>query len=134
MQHVIAAWTALSAATSPMRSQADRSGREAAALGHFAWEIKHFQYQAMYPLSMPLHQDTRGNVSFHLSNPALAYESQCSASSSQPFGHFHGATPLACSEEPEATTTQTIFEFKSLRGTLNIEQTWVCSDEDPQWP
>ena len=125
MQHAIAVLTTVSVAASPMRTWTNATGCQVATLGNFAWEIRNFDHQVL---------DARGNVSFDLSNPALSHTSQCSASDSQPFGGFYGTIPYMCADGPLGTTTQTTFDFNSLSRALNINQTWVCSDEDPQWP
>ncbi|KAK6829376.1 hypothetical protein PG987_009960 [Apiospora arundinis] len=125
MQHAIAVLTTLSAAASPMRSRTNATGCQAATLGNYSWEIRNFYHQVL---------NARGHLSFDLSNPALLHASQCSASDSQPFGGFYGTIPYKCADGTEGTTTQTTFDFNSLSRTLNINQTWVCRDEDPQWP
>ena len=122
MQHAIAVLTTLSAAASPMRSRTNATGCQAATLGNFSWEIRNFDHQVL---------NARANLSFDLSNPALSHTSQCSASDSQPFGGFYSTIPYTCTDGPEGTTTQTTFGFNSLSRRLNINQTWVCSDEDP---
>ncbi|KAK8869230.1 hypothetical protein PGQ11_007808, partial [Apiospora arundinis] len=47
---------------------------------------------------------------------------------------FTFSMPLTCTDGPEGPTTQTAFDFNSASRTLNINQKWDCSDDDPQCP
>ncbi|KAK7937534.1 uncharacterized protein PG986_014402 [Apiospora aurea] len=114
MQHATAVLTTLSAAALPMRSGTNAIGCQAATLGNYSWEIRNFYHQVL---------NTRGHLSFDLSNPVLLHASQCSASDSQPFSGFYGTIPYKCADGTEGTTTQTTFDFNSLSRTLNINQT-----------
>ncbi|KAH9886144.1 hypothetical protein F4778DRAFT_759142 [Xylariomycetidae sp. FL2044] len=117
----------------------DNPGCQAAGFGgDFAWTVKDFDYHASYIFTTPAHQNSWGYVSFNLSNPALAYEAQCSAASSQLSDFFYGNFPYTCTV-PDAdaggsTTTETTFDFSRPSGVLDVNQTWVCSDADPQYP
>ncbi|KAK8065499.1 hypothetical protein PG997_012246 [Apiospora hydei] len=136
MQSFVIALAALLplAAASPIGRRDDNKGCSAAAFHGFAWEVKNFDYHASYIFSTPAHQNSWGYVNFSLSNPALLYDVQCSADSSQLSDFFYGNIPYSCTGGPNGTTTQTTFDFSRPSGQLNISQTWVCSDEDPQWP
>lgn len=74
-----------------------------------------------------------GYVNFNLTNPALEYKASCSATSNQLSDFFYGNFPYTCTS-PNGTSAETTFDFSRPSGELNINQTWSCSDQDPQFP
>lgn len=107
----------------------------------FAWSVAGFDYHASYTFTTPAHQNSWGYVSFNLSNPALAPAvAVCSASSNQLSDFFYGTMAYRCAL-PDGTAIvgggrggQATFDFSRPSGVLNINQTWSCHDQDPQYP
>ncbi|KAK6077109.1 hypothetical protein SCUP234_06848 [Seiridium cupressi] len=108
-------------------------GCQAASFGNFSWTVEDFDYHASYVFTTPAHQNSWGYVNFNLTNPALTYKSSCSGTSNQLSDFFYGTMPYTCTS-PDGTSAKTTFDFSRPSGTLNVNQTWVCSDQDPQWP
>ncbi|KAI0887614.1 uncharacterized protein GGS22DRAFT_157609 [Annulohypoxylon maeteangense] len=108
-------------------------GCQAASFGNFAWQVENFDYHASYIFTTPAHQNSWGYVNFNLTNPALEYKAVCSATSNQLSDFFYGTMAYNCTV-PDGSTTKTTFDFSRPSGALNVNQTWTCSDEDPQYP
>ncbi|KAI3320444.1 hypothetical protein HD806DRAFT_538281 [Xylariaceae sp. AK1471] len=108
-------------------------GCTSTSFGDFSWTIKSFTYRASYIFTTPAHQNSWGYVNFNLTNPALLGEVACSAQSSQLYDFFYGNFNYNCIL-PTGSTTKTSFDFNRPSGQLDINQTWTCSDEDPQYP
>ncbi|KAI5918422.1 hypothetical protein F4810DRAFT_715515 [Camillea tinctor] len=123
------------AAAAPLLGARDSStpGCSDASFNGFAWAIEGFDYHASYIFTTPAHQNSWGYVNFNLSNPAVGYTAQCSASSNQLSDFFYGTMVYTC-ESPEGSTTETTFDFSRPSGLLHVNQSWVCSDADPQYP
>lgn len=127
---LLASAAAVSAAPAAPRDA--NPGCTAASLGNFDWSIGEFVYNKSITFSTPAHQIASGVVQFNLTNPALAYPAVCEAYSTQLSDFFYGNIIYNCtSEGPETTTT---FAFNAPAGTLDVNQTWTCSDKDPQYP
>lgn len=110
----------------------DTPGCQAASM-NLTWTVEDFDFHASYIFTTPAHQNSWGYASFNLTNPALAYKSACSAQSDQLSDFFYGTQIFTCSE-PDGSTTKTTFDFSRPVNTVDVNQTWVCSDLDPQWP
>ncbi|TPX14772.1 uncharacterized protein E0L32_005167 [Thyridium curvatum] len=110
-------------------------GCQAASMGDFEWKITGFDYHASYIFTTPAHQNSWGYVNFNVSNPALAYHATCSATSNQLSDFFYGTVNYKCTN-PEGTpaSTVTTFAWNYPAGKLDLNQTWTCSDLDPQYP
>ncbi|KAI1855700.1 hypothetical protein JX266_000565 [Neoarthrinium moseri] len=109
------------------------AGCQAKSQKDFQWTVENFDYHASYIFTTPAHQNSWGYVNFNLTNPALEYKASCSASSSQLSDFFYGTMAYNCTV-PDGSTTKATFDFNRANGELNINQTWVCSDLEPQWP
>ncbi|KAL1900537.1 hypothetical protein Sste5346_002260 [Sporothrix stenoceras] len=107
-------------------------GCTAASLGNFDWSIAEFVYNKSIVFSTPAHQIDNGIVQFNLTNPALAYPAVCQAYSTQLSDFFYGNIIYNCTSEGDETTTT--FAFNAPAETLDVNQTWTCSDKDPQYP
>ncbi|KAI1339372.1 hypothetical protein F5Y15DRAFT_384107 [Xylariaceae sp. FL0016] len=106
-------------------------GCQAASFGDFEWTIQTFSYNLSYVYTTPAHHNDYGSIGFDLANPALEYQTTCEASSSSISTLFlvnHDCTML------NGSTTETTFSFSQSSGLLDVNQTWVCSNEDPQYP
>lgn len=124
-----------SAATIPAKAARDANpGCTAASFGTFDWSIGEFVYNKSITFSTPAHQIDSGIVQFNLTNPALAYPAVCQAYSTQANDFFYGTQVYTCTVPEEDATTETTFTFNAPSGALNINQTWTCSDKDPQYP
>lgn len=108
-------------------------GCQKASFGNFTWTLEDFDFHSSYIFTTPAHQNSWGYVNFNLSNPALTYKTSCSAQSSQLSDFFYGTQEYTCSQ-PDGTSAVTTFDFSRPGGTLNVNETWVCADQDPQWP
>ncbi|KAI0126791.1 hypothetical protein BJ170DRAFT_684372 [Xylariales sp. AK1849] len=116
-----------------LNTRDSNAGCQAASQGTFAWTVEDFDYHASYIFTTPAHQNSWGYVNFNLTNPALEYKASCSAASDQLSDFFYGTMPYTCTE-PDGSTTESTFDFSRPSGQLNINQTWVCSDQDPEYP
>ncbi|TGJ86636.1 hypothetical protein E0Z10_g2105 [Xylaria hypoxylon] len=108
-------------------------GCTAISFGDFAWTIENFAYYASYTFSTPAHQISGGDVTFNLTNPAFPEKVSCTAYSTWLSDFFYGNINYNCSV-PEGSGTKTSFSFSWPSRQLNINQTWSCDDEDPQYP
>ncbi|KAI1486745.1 hypothetical protein F5X96DRAFT_215636 [Biscogniauxia mediterranea] len=122
------------AAAAPLLGARDSStpGCSDASFNNFAWAIEDFDYHASYIFTTPAHQNSWGYVNFNLTNPALGYEAKCSAASNQLSDFFYGTMAYTCSSPED--NTETTFDFSRPSGLLHVNQSWVCSDADPQYP
>ncbi|KAI1306662.1 hypothetical protein F5Y03DRAFT_354117 [Xylaria venustula] len=109
------------------------AGCTAASFGDFAWTIEDFTYHAGYVFSTPAHQISSGTVAFNLTNPAFPEIVSCTAYSTWLEDFFYGNINYNCAV-PEGSSARTSFSFSRPSGELNINQTWTCDDEDPQYP
>lgn len=108
-----------------------------ASFRDFHWTVKDFDYHASYIFTTPAHQNSWGYVNFTLVHSALLYTAQCSAASNQLSDFFYGTVPYNCAFPEDATPspgTGAKFDFSRPSGLLEVNQTWVCSDADPQYP
>jgi hypothetical protein len=104
-----------------------------AASSNLTYTVEDFDFHASYIFTTPAHQNSWGYASFNLTNPALTYKSSCSAQSNQLSDFFYGNQIFTCTE-PDGSTTKTTFDYNRVTGQLDFNQTWICSDQDPQWP
>ncbi|KAF3765651.1 hypothetical protein M406DRAFT_356003 [Cryphonectria parasitica EP155] len=119
--------------TLPQRDDASStSSCSATSFDEAGWTIEDFDYHASYVFSTPAHQNSWGYASFNLTNPAVPDTvASCSASSDQLEDFFYGTVWYDCAGSDAAPAT---FAFSRPSGELDINQTWVCDDEDPQYP
>ncbi|KAI0481348.1 hypothetical protein GGR56DRAFT_672365 [Xylariaceae sp. FL0804] len=110
-------------------------GCQAASMGSFQWTVAGFAYNASTIYTTPAHSVNDATASFALENPALTYNSSCAAENDVLGGAFYGNQAYTCTEPANATdTTHTTFTFDSSTSLLSVNQTWECSDQDPQYP
>jgi hypothetical protein len=130
----LAAVLPLAAAAPYGVSQRDSNpGCTSTSFGDFSWTIKSFTYHASYIFTTPAHQVPSGTVSFNLTNPAILGEVTCSAYSDQLTDFFYGNFNYNCNV-PSGSSAKTSFAFNRPTGRLDLNQTWTCSDDDPQYP
>ncbi|KAK5635992.1 hypothetical protein RRF57_011704 [Xylaria bambusicola] len=103
------------------------------SFGDFAWTIEDFTYHAGYVFSTPAHQISSGSVDFNITNPAFSEKVSCTAYSTVLTDFFYGNMNYNC-DVPEGSGIGTSFSFSRPLNQLNINQTWTCSDEYPQYP
>ncbi|KAI0455160.1 hypothetical protein F5B21DRAFT_473097 [Xylaria acuta] len=108
-------------------------GCTALSFGDFSWTIEDFTYSASYHFTTPAHQVSSGAVNFNLTNPALPEKVTCTAYSTWLSDFFYGNINYNC-QAPDGSSTETSFAFSRPSGLLNVNQTWTCTDEDPQYP
>ncbi|KAI0503103.1 hypothetical protein F5B22DRAFT_574250 [Xylaria bambusicola] len=108
-------------------------GCTAISFGDFAWTIEDFTYHAGYTFSTPAHQISSGTVAFNITNPAVSEKVSCTAYSTWLTDFFYGNINYDC-EVPEGSGVGTSFSFSRPMNQLKVNQTWTCSDEDPQYP
>ncbi|KAI1362229.1 hypothetical protein F5Y08DRAFT_279408 [Xylaria arbuscula] len=110
------------------------TGCTSTSFGDFAWAIEDFTYHAGYIFSTPAHQISSGSVAFNITNPAYPEEKvSCTAYSTWLQDFFYGNINYNC-DVPEDSGITTSFSFSRPSGQLNINQTWSCNDQDPQYP
>ncbi|KAI1277743.1 hypothetical protein F5Y07DRAFT_84602 [Xylaria sp. FL0933] len=130
---ITAALPLVAAAPYSLSPRDNYPGCTAISFGDFAWTIEAFTYHASYIFSTPAHQISGGTVDFNLTNPAFPEKVSCSAYSTQLQDFFYGTFNYQCAV-PEGSSTKTSFSYSRPSGELNINQTWTCDDEDPQYP
>ncbi|KAI0427345.1 hypothetical protein F5Y09DRAFT_316446 [Xylaria sp. FL1042] len=130
---ITAALPLVAAAPYGLNPRDSPQGCTATSFGDFAWIIEDFTYHAGYIFSTPAHQVSSGSVAFNLTNPALSETVSCTAYSTWLQDFFYGNINYNCAV-PEGSSTKTSFSFSRPSGQLNINQTWTCDDEDPQYP
>ncbi|KAI0112080.1 hypothetical protein GGR51DRAFT_54827 [Nemania sp. FL0031] len=115
-------------------SSRDSSDCNSVSLGDFSWNIEAFTFYSSDVYTTPAHEVASASIKFNLTNPALPEKVQCTASSAA-FGgiYFLGNINYSCAA-PAGSKTLTNFNFSQIKNTLNINQTWTCSDEDTQSP
>ncbi|KAJ8119664.1 hypothetical protein ONZ43_g3435 [Nemania bipapillata] len=116
-----------------LNSRDSPAGCSSKSFGDFAWAISNFNYHASYVFSTPAHQIDSGTVGFNLTNTALSETVACTAYSLQLQDYFYGNINYNCTAA-EGSSTSTTFSYSRPSGQLNINQTWTCDDEDPQYP
>jgi hypothetical protein len=122
------------AAPSGLTPRDDNPGCQDKSFNNFEWSVEDFDYHASYIFTTPAHQNSWGYASFNLTNPALTYKATCSASSNQLSDFFYGTVNYECTVPDPESPTGTTFSFNRPSGQLDLNQTWVCSDQDPQYP
>jgi hypothetical protein len=120
------------AAPRGLGSRGGYPGCTAVSFSDFAWNVEDFTYHASYTFSTPAHQISSGTVDFNITNPAFPDKVSCSAYSTQLSDFFYGNFVYQC--EQEGAKTKTTFDFSRPSGRLDVNQTWTCTDEDPQYP
>ena len=98
----------------------------------FEWTISNVVYNTSIVQTTPAHQIPNGVVQFNLTNPALTYTAACVGYSTQLSEFFYGDIIYTCTEPSDATTTT--FTFNAGTSQLNVNQSWVCSDESAEYP
>jgi hypothetical protein len=131
---IVAILPLAAAAPSGVLPRDDNPGCQAASFGDFQWTVEEFDYHASYIFTTPAHQNSWGYVNFNLSNPALTYQASCSARSNQLSDFFYGTMNYECTVPDPESPTYTTLSFSRPSGRLDVNQTWVCSDQDPQYP
>lgn len=120
---------------SPVAARDYPTGCTDSSFGDFSWEVEGFDYHASYIFTTPAHQNSWGYASFNLSNPALPYRAACSATSNQLSDFFYGNLWYNCSVPDGADGGgDATFAFNRASGQLDVNQTWSCDDQDPQYP
>ncbi|KAM7186216.1 hypothetical protein V8F20_011486 [Naviculisporaceae sp. PSN 640] len=117
------------------------TGCSATSFGGFQWGISSFVFNSSVVFTTPAHQNSWGFVNFDVTNPAVTAANGgngdsvavCSASSNRINDFFYGDLPYTCTSTPGDGRTTT-FEFDVASGQLNLNESWVCSDVDPQFP
>lgn len=116
----------------------DSAGCSETSFGDFEWSIQDFYYHASYTFTTPAHQNSWGYVDFNLSNPAVPdLLASCNAASNQLSDFFYGTMQYNCTfdgQVGEPGPAPAKFTFSRPSGELDIEQKWVCRDQDPQYP
>ncbi|KAI1735389.1 hypothetical protein F4680DRAFT_453076 [Xylaria scruposa] len=103
------------------------------SFGDFSWTIEEFTFHASYIFSTPAHQISSGTVAFNLTNPAFPEKVTCTAYSTWLQDFFYGNINYNCAV-PEGSGIESSWSFSRPSGELNVNQTWTCTDEDPQYP
>lgn len=125
----------LSATASPISPRAAEATEATEAAGcsdisfkSMSWTARNFDFHASYIFTTPAHQNSWGYASFDLFNPADQSTTHCDAASSQLSDFFYGTVQYKCND------TRSSFDFNRASGQLRVKQSWVCSDQDPQYP
>lgn len=102
----------------------------------FEWTVEDFDYHASYVFSTPAHQNSWGYVNFNLSNPAVPdVVASCSAASDQLEDFFYGTFWYDCTFNGTTSgPAPATFNFNRPTGELDVNQTWICDDADPEYP
>ncbi|KAL2132845.1 hypothetical protein VTI74DRAFT_3244 [Chaetomium olivicolor] len=94
-----------------------------------SWTASNFDFQASVIYTTPAHLGLAdGYASFDLFNPADQSTTHCHAASHQFPDFFYGTVQYKCDD------TRSSFDFNRVSGQLRVNQSWVCSDRDPQHP
>lgn len=103
---------------------------------NFAWTVQDFAYHASEVFSTPAHQNSWGYVNFNLSNPAVPdVVASCSAASDQLEDFFYGTLWYDCTFNGTISgPAPATFAFNRPTGELDVNQTWTCDDQDPEYP
>jgi hypothetical protein len=128
---ILVAMSPLTVASPYGASPRDTSCCTSASSGAFSWTIEAFDYHSSETFTTPAHEVASGYVDFKLNNPALPEEVHCAATSSVVTNYFYGDVNYACNA-PAGSQTKTSFTFNALNKGLSINQTWTCSDGNPQ--
>lgn len=116
-------------------------GCSAISFGGFKWGISNFVFNSSVIFTTPAHQNSWGYVNFDVINPAVTAANAgngdsvavCTAASNRINDFFYGDQPYTCTSAPgDGRTTK--FEFDRTSGLLELNESWVCSDVDPQFP
>lgn len=141
MYRVISAFVAYAAyvACTPLeKATRDSAGCSETSFGDFEWTVEDFDYHASYIFTTPAHQNSWGYVNFNLSNPAVPdLLASCNAASSQLSDFFYGTMQYNCTFDGQVGQpgpAPAKFTFNRPSGELDIDQKWVCRDQDPQYP
>jgi hypothetical protein len=116
-------------------------GCTATSFSAWAWSLSDFYFHSSVIFSTPAHQIDGGWVSFTLTNPAVAGVTfDCEAESTQLQDWFYGDQWYVCTGkgdgagEAPANETKAQFRYDRVTGRVDVNQTWVCSDQDPVYP
>jgi hypothetical protein len=121
------------ALAAPFAARDAEPGCHDASTRGFAWTVEGLHFHASYVFTTPAHQNSWGYLDFNLTNPALAYPVRCAASNSRVNDFFYGEQAYTC-DGPEGAGAVTTFSFSRPDGRLGLNQTWSCSDKNPQYP
>ncbi|KXX73715.1 hypothetical protein MMYC01_207260 [Madurella mycetomatis] len=124
--------SATSVSASPIRPR--QAACTTTSFESFAWLARQFDFHASYVFRTPSHQNSWGYVSFDLFNPADQSTTHCQAQSNQLSEFFYGTVPYRCDDEGAGRSGRTSFDFDRATGRVRLNQTWTCTDQDPQWP
>ncbi|KAJ0125269.1 hypothetical protein J7T55_006614 [Diaporthe amygdali] len=135
---LIVAAAACCSCTPLEKAPRDSAGCSDTSFGDFHWTVEDFDYHASYIFTTPAHQNSWGYVNFNLSNPAVPdLLASCNAASSQLSDFFYGNFQYNCTfngEVGQPGPAPAKFTFSRPSGELVIDQSWVCNDQDPQYP
>lgn len=102
------------------------------------WTVTGFSYRGSYIFTTPAHQNSAGFVNFNLTHPSLAGAvATCEARSSQLSEFFFGTQRYACTWPAGAGgqfPPDAGFNFSVPAKRLDIDQSWICNDREPQFP
>lgn len=119
----------------PLYQRASSESCTGASVHGLQWTVKDFDFHASYIFSTPAHQNSWGYVNFNLSNPAVpSVLASCSAASDQLSDFFFGTLWYHCTFNGIAGPAPATFAFNRPTGELDINQTWICRDQDPKYP
>lgn len=100
----------------------------------FAWLARQFDFHASYIFTTPSHQNSWGYASFDLFNPADQSTTHCQGQSNQLSDFFYGTVQYQCDDAGAGRAGETSFDFDRPTGRMRVNQTWICADQEPEWP
>ncbi|KAI0876681.1 hypothetical protein GGS24DRAFT_211283 [Hypoxylon argillaceum] len=112
----------------PVARGSSTPGCTSASFANFSWTIEAFTFHGQNVYTTPAHLNPYGTVNFNLSNPALGEDVKCSASSSAITDFFYFGITYTCTS-PTGSTAKTYFDYNRPTGTVDINQTWSCTDD-----
>lgn len=132
-----AALLASTAAALPAGAPADSPTCTSKVASLNSWTVKDFDYHQSYTFTTPAHQNSHGDVSFSLFNPALegtaVGERYCSAYSTWLDVFFLGEIIYKCHDKDGKPVDDTTFTYSRPTQQLMINQTWTCDDNGAQY-
>lgn len=118
----------------------NNTGCSDTSFGGFKWGISDFVFNSSIIFTTPAHQNSWGYVNFDVLNPAVSADdgagasfAVCSAASNRLSQFFYGDQQYSCTSG-SVDRRSTTFDFNLSSGMLRLNESWVCSDVDPQFP
>ncbi|OIW34367.1 hypothetical protein CONLIGDRAFT_567468 [Coniochaeta ligniaria NRRL 30616] len=122
-------------------SPATSCGCTTTSFSPWSWSLSDIYFHSSVIFSTPSHQIDGGWVSFSLAHPALAgVVFDCEASSTQLQDWFYGDQDYVCTGRADGEGGQAVrrakatFRFDRAGGRVDVDQSWVCEDQDPRYP